>query len=269
MSILSNSEPALCALAPVPSHQAPPVPVPSPGFARTCQWARVAAATQKAPHTPPALRYCPGETAEMANRHPPTHSATSSSARMLSCSPVQEPLIGVTPSAHGSWAPIDVSDICREVSDKAKKNACFSREAMRRLAARPATWLLLGPSKMAVTRGRFGIGRIAGSHMSGRTEAISPSPSVGRAGDPDGWRTLDEISLDLPWGICRYPPSRTPQPGTGWRTVAVGRRLNGRRARARLNHRRGERLLLRSEPRHQGAVRLSAGASGTSVARCS
>jgi hypothetical protein len=148
----------------------------------------------------------------MANRHPPTHSATSSSARMLSCSPVQEPLIGATPSAHGSWAPIGASDICREVSDKAKKNACFSSEAMRRLAARPATWLLLGPSKMAVTRGRFGIGRIAGSHMSGRTEAISPSPSVGRAGDPDGWRTLDEISLDLPWGICRYPPSRTPQP---------------------------------------------------------
>jgi hypothetical protein len=47
VSILSNSKPALCALAPARTHQAPPVPVPSPGFARTCRRARVAAATLK------------------------------------------------------------------------------------------------------------------------------------------------------------------------------------------------------------------------------
>ena len=47
VSILSNSEPALCALGPAPSHQAAPVPRPSPGCARTCRRARVATATPK------------------------------------------------------------------------------------------------------------------------------------------------------------------------------------------------------------------------------
>jgi len=47
VSILSNSKPALCALAPVPHHEAAPVPVPSPGFAHPCRRARVAAATPK------------------------------------------------------------------------------------------------------------------------------------------------------------------------------------------------------------------------------
>jgi hypothetical protein len=43
---------------------------------------------QNPPDKPPALRYCPGETAEMAIRHPCAHSATSPSA----CPTVQQPL---------------------------------------------------------------------------------------------------------------------------------------------------------------------------------
>jgi hypothetical protein len=47
VSILSNSEPALCALAPVLDHQAAPVPGRSHGFTSTCRRAPVAAATPK------------------------------------------------------------------------------------------------------------------------------------------------------------------------------------------------------------------------------
>jgi len=79
VSVLSNSEPALCALAPAPDHQAPPVPVRWHGFASSCARVEVAAATSKPARRAPASRYSPGETTETANRHPPTHSATSPS----------------------------------------------------------------------------------------------------------------------------------------------------------------------------------------------
>ena len=69
VSILSNSEPALCALAPAPSLQAPPVPVPSPGFARSCRRPLVAAATPKTARQSPNLAVSPGENSR--NGEPP------------------------------------------------------------------------------------------------------------------------------------------------------------------------------------------------------
>jgi hypothetical protein len=44
------------------------------------------------PDKPAALRYCPGETTEMANRHPSAHSATSPSPCLLSCLPTRQRL---------------------------------------------------------------------------------------------------------------------------------------------------------------------------------
>jgi len=72
MSILSNSEPALCALAPVPGLQAPPVPVPSPGFARTCRHAQVAAATPKPARRALRLAVFPGRN-HQNGEPPPLH----------------------------------------------------------------------------------------------------------------------------------------------------------------------------------------------------
>ncbi len=60
-------------------------------------------------------------------------------------------LIGATPSANGSWAPLKVPQACREVFDEAKKDDCFGREAARWIVSHPGTWLSLAPSKLAVT----------------------------------------------------------------------------------------------------------------------
>ncbi len=60
-------------------------------------------------------------------------------------------LIGATPSAQGTWAPLQVPDACREVFDEAKKDGCFGREAVRRIREHPVAWLSLVPAKMAVT----------------------------------------------------------------------------------------------------------------------
>lgn len=60
-------------------------------------------------------------------------------------------LIGAEPAGNGSWAPLEVPDACREVFDEAGKDACFEREARRRIAERPAAWLALAPRKLAAT----------------------------------------------------------------------------------------------------------------------
>jgi hypothetical protein len=60
VSVLSNSEPALCALAPAPSYQAAPVPVPSPGFTHSCARVQVAAATPKPGRQARRLAVFPG-----------------------------------------------------------------------------------------------------------------------------------------------------------------------------------------------------------------
>lgn len=60
-------------------------------------------------------------------------------------------LIGATPSARGSWAPLEVPDACREVFDEAKKDSCFGREALRWIAHNPIRWAVLAPEKLAVT----------------------------------------------------------------------------------------------------------------------
>jgi hypothetical protein len=72
MSILSNSEPALCALAPVPSHQAAPVPRRSQGFPHRCRRARVAAATPKPARQAPRLAVFPGRN-HRSGDPPPLH----------------------------------------------------------------------------------------------------------------------------------------------------------------------------------------------------
>jgi len=71
VSILSNSEPALCALAPVPNYQAAPVPVRSHGFARTCQRPLVAAATPKPARQALRLAVFPGRNHENGEPPPP------------------------------------------------------------------------------------------------------------------------------------------------------------------------------------------------------
>jgi len=60
-------------------------------------------------------------------------------------------LIGATPSAQGSWAPLEVPEACREVFDEAKKDLCFGREATNWIKANPGKWVSLAPSKLAVT----------------------------------------------------------------------------------------------------------------------
>ena len=60
-------------------------------------------------------------------------------------------LIGATPSAKGTFAPLEVPEACKTVFDEAGKDACFRREAVRRILADPWTWSSLAPKKLAVT----------------------------------------------------------------------------------------------------------------------
>jgi hypothetical protein len=85
VSILSNSEPALCALAPARTHQAAPVPVRSHGFERTCQWAQVAAATPKPARQAPRLAVFPGR--NHRNGGPPPLHAFRRLLPLPACSP--------------------------------------------------------------------------------------------------------------------------------------------------------------------------------------
>ncbi|HEU4538447.1 MAG TPA: hypothetical protein VFS00_30210, partial [Polyangiaceae bacterium] len=60
-------------------------------------------------------------------------------------------LIGATPSAKGTWAPLEVPEACRLVFDEAAKDACFGRVARERIAEAPLAWLSALPAKWAST----------------------------------------------------------------------------------------------------------------------
>ncbi len=60
-------------------------------------------------------------------------------------------LIGATPSAAGTWAPLEVPESCRLVFDEAAKDACFGRVARERIAEAPLTWLSALPAKWSST----------------------------------------------------------------------------------------------------------------------
>ncbi|HEU4409507.1 MAG TPA: hypothetical protein VFS43_29895 [Polyangiaceae bacterium] len=60
-------------------------------------------------------------------------------------------LIGATPSAKGTWAPLEVPEACRLVFDEAAKDTCFGRVARERIAAEPGAWLGSWPAKWAAT----------------------------------------------------------------------------------------------------------------------
>lgn len=60
-------------------------------------------------------------------------------------------LIGASPNATGSWAPVDVPEACRTVWDEAQKDMCFGREARRMIAEAPGRWLRLVPARLAAT----------------------------------------------------------------------------------------------------------------------
>jgi len=60
-------------------------------------------------------------------------------------------LIGTDPRGKGGWAPLEVPEGCRTVFDEAQKDACFEREAWRRVDRAPGAWLALAPAKLAAT----------------------------------------------------------------------------------------------------------------------
>jgi 4-amino-4-deoxy-L-arabinose transferase-like glycosyltransferase len=60
-------------------------------------------------------------------------------------------LIGATPSANGTFAPLAVPGACKAVFDEAAKDTCFRDAAVRQILADPWAWILLIPKKLAVT----------------------------------------------------------------------------------------------------------------------
>jgi hypothetical protein len=60
-------------------------------------------------------------------------------------------LIGATPSAKGTWAPLEVPDACRLVFDEAAKDECFGRVARERIGGDVGSWLGLLPAKWSAT----------------------------------------------------------------------------------------------------------------------
>lgn len=60
-------------------------------------------------------------------------------------------LIGTDASAKGTWAPLQVPEACRLVFHEAKKDACFGKEAARRIRENAAAWLALVPQKLSQT----------------------------------------------------------------------------------------------------------------------
>jgi 4-amino-4-deoxy-L-arabinose transferase-like glycosyltransferase len=60
-------------------------------------------------------------------------------------------LIGASPAAKGTWAPLEVPEACRLVFDEAAKDACFGAVARQQIAAEPLRWLALLPAKWATT----------------------------------------------------------------------------------------------------------------------
>jgi 4-amino-4-deoxy-L-arabinose transferase-like glycosyltransferase len=82
-------------------------------------------------------------------------------------------LIGTQPS-DGGWAELEVPAGCREVFDEAGKDACFEREARRRIAAAPGAWLARMPDKWAVT---FDYCGAAGWYLHAANPAAFPAAS--------------------------------------------------------------------------------------------
>jgi 4-amino-4-deoxy-L-arabinose transferase-like glycosyltransferase len=60
-------------------------------------------------------------------------------------------LIGATPEAAGTWAPVRVPESCRLVFDEADKDLCFGREATLAIVARPWQWFALSARKLSST----------------------------------------------------------------------------------------------------------------------
>jgi 4-amino-4-deoxy-L-arabinose transferase-like glycosyltransferase len=60
-------------------------------------------------------------------------------------------LSGAADDATGTWAPIEVPEICRTVWDEAEKDICFEREARRLIARAPGRWVGLVPARLAST----------------------------------------------------------------------------------------------------------------------
>ena len=74
-------------------------------------------------------------------------------------------LIGASPSANGTFAPVAdelVPTECREVFGESAKDACFGAAAARMIAERPLAWLALAPKKLAHT---FDYGGAAGWYL--------------------------------------------------------------------------------------------------------
>lgn len=81
-------------------------------------------------------------------------------ARMESCALVSvnggwNLTIG-TQTENGSWQEIVVPDRCKTVFQEAAKDACFGREALRAIVARPGQWLARAPAKLRATFDYFG-----------------------------------------------------------------------------------------------------------------
>jgi|GEM_PF-5368912 len=89
VSILSNSKPARCALAPAPNHPTACVPVRSYGLAHRCGRARVRPATRSPPDAPPCSRYCSEATTDVADRRPLRIPPLPRPARRISYPPVR------------------------------------------------------------------------------------------------------------------------------------------------------------------------------------
>lgn len=67
-------------------------------------------------------------------------------------------LIGTDEEARGTWAPVKMPAACVDVTGDAAVDACFAREATRRIAAAPGTWAALAPKKLAATFNHVGAG---------------------------------------------------------------------------------------------------------------
>ena len=67
-------------------------------------------------------------------------------------------LIGTDQEAGGTWAPVKVPSVCREVFDEAEKNRCFKEAAVREIEREPIAWLSLIPAKLARTFNYCGAG---------------------------------------------------------------------------------------------------------------
>ncbi len=67
-------------------------------------------------------------------------------------------LIGTDPAAGGGWAELKTPEACREIWSEAGKDACFEREARKRIARDPIGWVSLAPAKLDATLDYAGAG---------------------------------------------------------------------------------------------------------------